>query len=197
VSYSDSTIALASASSGALPGTYTLQVVDVGTQARASSTATVANPATTNISSAISFTLTVNGKVYGSIRPAAKTLNSLADAINTATKGDAQPTVVNVGTNAALSYQLSIKNGAYGTSTITLAGDAGNLLDAPSAVTSVQYRINGQPAGTPLSSDTRTLAIGANLSVTALKTGATDVTVGQNTSAIATALNGFVTPTTP
>lgn len=193
VSYSDSTIALASASSGALPGTYTLQVVDPGTQARATSTGTVADPSKTSISSATSFTLTVNGKPYAGIKPAANTLNSLAEAINTATQGDAQATVVNIGTNAAPSYQLSIKSGTYGTSTITLTGDAGNLLDAPSAATSVQYRINGQPAGTPLSSDTRTLTVAPNVSLTVLKAGSTDVTVGQSTSAIATALNTFVT----
>lgn len=193
VSYSDNTVALASASSGALPGTYTVQVVDAGTQARANSTATVGDPAKTSISSATTFTLTVNGKTYADIKPAASTLNSLADAINSATKGDVQATVVNVGTNAAPSYQLSIKNGAYGASTITLTGDNANLLGEPSAATSVEYRINGEPGGSPLSSDTRTLAIAPDLSLTVLKAGTTDVTVGQSTSAIVAALNGFVT----
>jgi flagellar hook-associated protein 2 len=193
VSYSDSTIATASASSGALAGTYTVQVIDAGSQARANSTATVTDPSKASISSASSFSLTVNGTAYTNIQPTGKTLNSLAEAINTKTKGDVQATVVNIGTNSSPSYQLSIQNKKYGTSTITLVGDAGNLLGTPTAATSVQYRINGQPADTPVSSDTRTVTIAPHVMVTVLKAGTTDVTVGQSTSAMASALNGFVT----
>jgi flagellar hook-associated protein 2 len=193
VSYSDGAVALASASSGALTGTYTLQVVDPGSQARANSTSAVADPSKSSISSAASFTLTVNGKSYTNIKPAASTLNGLTDAINTATKGDVQATIVNVGTTASPSYQLSIQNAKYGESTITLVGDAGNLLASPTAPTSVQYRVNGQPAATPLSSDSRAVAIAPNLMATVLKAGTTDIIVGPSTSGISKALDDFVT----
>src|SRR6185436_15598178 len=114
--------------------------------------------------------LTANGKEYAYLNPAANTLNSLAEAIQTATKGEVRATIVNIGTSSAPSYQLSIQNTKYGTLPISLTDSQGgpNLLGAASPATAVQYRINGQPAN-PLSSDTRSLAIAPNLTATALK----------------------------
>lgn len=196
VSYSDSSIASANPSSGALLGTYNLEIVDPGSQARAASTATVTDPATQSISSASSFTLTANGQTYTNISPPpdSHTLTSLVSAINSATAGAVQATIVNVGTPSQPSYQLSIQNTGYGALPITLDDGTGNLLGTSSDATAVQYRVNGQPVyPDTLSSDTRTLNLAPNLDVTVLKAGTTDITVGQNTTALATALNGFVT----
>jgi flagellar hook-associated protein 2 len=198
VTYSDATVASATASSGAMLGTYNLEVVDPGSQATAASTDVVTDPANQSISSSAAFTLTANGQTYANIVPPpnANTLTSLVSAINTATQGAVQATIVNVGTQSQPSYQLSIKNTTYGPTDMTLVDDSGaNLLGTPTTATPVQYRVNGQPDATldPLSSDTRTLTLSPNLAVNVLKAGTTDITVGQSTSTIATAISGFVT----
>jgi flagellar hook-associated protein 2 len=197
VSSSNSGVATASASAGALLGSYTLQIVDPGSQASAVSTATVTDPTTQSISSAASFTLTANGQTYSDIMPpvGTTTLDSLVSAINTATQGAVQATVVNVGTPSQPSYELSIQNTAYGALPITLTDDSGNnLLGDPTTATSVQYTVDGQPVSPqdPLSSDTRTLTLSQNLTVTALAAGSTTITVGQSTSNIANAISSFV-----
>jgi len=196
VSYSDNAVASAKASEGALLGTYSLEIVDPGSQARAGSTATVTDPATQSISSSTLFTLVANGQTYSNIMPppGSNTLASLVSAINTATQGAVQATIVNVGTPSQPNYQLSIKNSGYGDLPITLDDGNGNLLGTPTTATPVQYRINGQPAEPqdPLSSDTRSLSIAPNLAVSVLKAGSTDITVGQSASRIASAISGFV-----
>jgi flagellar hook-associated protein 2 len=197
VSYSDSSVASATAGTGALLGTYSLQVVDPGSLASAASTGTVTDPTTQSISSSATFTLVANGQTYANIMPtpSPNSLTTLVSAINTATQGAVQATIVNVGTQSNPSYQLSIQNSSYGALPITLTDDSGNnLLGTPTAATSVQYTINGQPdsSQSPLSSDSRTLALSPNLSVTVLKAGTTNITVGQSTSNIANALNSFV-----
>lgn len=197
VSYSDNSIATATASAGAALGTYNIQVIDPGSRASAASTAAVTDPSTQSISSSASFTLTANGQQYNNIMPppGANTLTSLVSAINTATQGAVQATIVNVGTPSQPSYQLSIQNSTYGALPITLDDGTGNLLGDPSTATSVQYRINGQPAAPqdPLTADTRTLNIAPDVSVNILATGSTDITVGQDVSGISNAISGFVT----
>jgi flagellar hook-associated protein 2 len=198
VNYSDKTVASATASSGALLGTYSLDVVDPGSQASAASTAGVTDPTTQSISSSASFTLTANGQTYANILPppGPTTLTSLVSAINTATQGAVQATIVNVGTQSQPNFQLSIKNSSYGPQDISLLDENGaDLMGTPTAATAVQYRVNGQPDSSqgPLSSDSRTLTLSTNLSVNILQAGSTDITVGQSTSNIATAIQGFVT----
>jgi flagellar hook-associated protein 2 len=141
VAYSDASVASATVSSGALPGTYALEVVDAGSRASAASVATVTDPDAASISSAASFTLTANGQQY-TITPAANTLKSLADAINATTQGAAQATIVNIGSSSSPSYELSIQNSKYGPLPITLDDGSGNLLSAPTPATSVEYRVN-------------------------------------------------------
>ena len=59
-----------------------------------------------------------------------------------------QATIVNLGTTAAPSYQLSIQNTKYGALPITLDDGQGgpDLLGDETAASAVQYRVNGQPA---------------------------------------------------
>jgi len=192
--YSDPSVASASVSPGALPGTYSIEVVDPGSRASAASIATVTDPTTAGISSATSFTLTANGQQY-TITPADNTLTSLADAINSTTGGAAQATIVNLGSSSSPSYALFVQNSKYGTIPITLDDGSGNILGTPTAATPVQYRVNGQPASPAdaLTSDTRNLTIAPNVSLTVLNAGITDINVSQNTSGIANAISGFVT----
>jgi flagellar hook-associated protein 2 len=196
-SSSDTTVAMASATTGAMVGSYTLQVIDPGSQASALSTTAVSDPTSQSISSSASFTLTANGQTYTNIVPpvGSTSLGSLVSAINTATQGAVQATVVNVGTPEQPSYELSIQNTAYGALPITLTdSDGNNLLGTPSTATSVQYTVDGQPASPqdPLSADTRTLTLSPNLTATALAAGSTTITVAQNTNTLANALSSFI-----
>lgn len=199
VTYSDNTVATATAASGALLGTYQLEVDNPGSQAMAVSSGTVTYPSTQNISSSPSFTLTANGQTYSNIMPPpnANTLTSLVSAINTATQGAVQATIVNIGTPSAPIYQLSIQNTAYGALPITLTEDntGRNLLDNATSANPVQYRINGQPGSSqnPISSNSRTISIAPDLSVNINKAGTTGITVGQSTTGIANAISSFVT----
>src|SRR5436190_9667750 len=197
VSYSDNSVLTATAGSGVLPGVYSIDVVDPGSLASATSAAAgVTDPGTMSISSAGSFTLHANGKVFDFITPAANTLSSLAEAINRATLGEAHATIVNVGTTAAPSYQLSVQNTKYGVLPVTLDDGQGgpNLLGAATSATSVQYRVNGQPPSPaqPISSDTRSLTLAPNLTATVLKTWTTEITVAPTTAGLAGALASFV-----
>jgi flagellar hook-associated protein 2 len=197
VSYSTNGVASATAGNGALLGAYTINVVNSGSQANAASTAAVADPASQSISASATFSLTANGQTYTNIEPppGSGSLISLVSAINTATNGAVQATIVNVGTPSSPQYQLSIQNTAYGALPITLTDSAGNnLLGAPSTATSVEYQVNGQPDSSqpPLSANTRTLTLAPNLSVSVLGAGATTITVGQSTSSIANAISSFV-----
>jgi flagellar hook-associated protein 2 len=163
---------------------------------QASGADTITDPTKSSLSTAYSYTLTANGTTYDYITPSANTLTSLAEAINTATKGDVRATIVNVGTAAAPSYQLSLQNTKYGALPITLTDSQGgaNVLGTASAATSVQYRINGQPAepAAPLSSDSRTLSIAPNLTVTASKSGSAEISVAPSAAAISGAIASFV-----
>jgi flagellar hook-associated protein 2 len=193
VSYSDKTVASATPASGALPGNYTLQVVDPGSQATANSTASVADPTTTSISSATTFSLTANDLTFVNIKPASNTLSSLADAINTATGGAVQATIVNFGTTNAPRYQLSIQNTRYGNVPITLNESGGtNLLATPTGGAAVQYRVNGQPADTTLTSDSRVLTIAPNVTATALAQGTTVIRVASSTTGVSNQIAAFV-----
>jgi flagellar capping protein FliD len=199
LSCSDSSIATATVGAGVLPGVYALQVVDPGSQGVATSEAsgagTVADPAKSSISAESSFTLTANGKTYD-ITPASETLNSLAEAINTATNGEVRATIINLGSASTPSYQLSLQNTKYGPLPITLIEQqsGANLLGPVSTASYVKYRINGQPAhpADPISSDTRTLAIAPNLTATALKAGSTEITAASSVAGISGAIASFV-----
>jgi flagellar hook-associated protein 2 len=197
VSYSDSAVAAATASAGVLPGVYNLQVIDPGSQARATSAAAgIADPTKSSLSPDYSYSLTANGKTYSSIIASSNTLTSLAEAINTSTKGEVRATVVNLGTSAAPSYQLNLQNTKYGDLPITLDNGLGgpNLLGTPTSGTAVKYRVNGQPAAPaePITSDSRTLTIAPNLTISVLAAGTTDITVSSSIAATSSALAGFV-----
>lgn len=195
VSYSNATVASATAGTGVLLGSYTLDVVDPGSQATAASLTGVADPTQSSISTANSFRLIANGQEFDGIQPASNTLNSLAAAINTAAQGAVQATIVNVGSQATPSYELSLQNTSYGALPITLDDGQGgaNLMAAPSTATSVEYRVNGQPAtGDPLTSNSRTLTLSPNLTATVLTAGTTTITVAQSTANLGAQLSAFV-----
>jgi flagellar hook-associated protein 2 len=192
-SVADSSIATATLNSGAAvtAGTYTLNVIKIGSPSTSVSKNTlpvVADPSATSISTASSFTLSVNGSSF-TINPSSNTLNSLAQAINSSGAG-VNATVINLGSPSAPSYSLSLQSAALGNIPIQLS-DGTDLLSALSPGSQAQYQVNGQPS-TPISSDNSTITLAPGLTVSLLGTGQTTITVAQNSSTAATAISNLV-----
>ena len=169
-SVSDGTVLSASVGADALAGTYTVDVASPGafSSAVSASGLTVADPATQNLSSATSFTLTVGG-VPHTIIPAAATLSSLANAINADSTVGVQATIVNIGSPSAPDYRLSLQTNNLGAISITLGDDVtANFLGTVNAGSLATYQVNGQP-GTPISSDSRTVTIAPGVTVSLIK----------------------------
>ena len=100
---SSSSAISASVSSGALEGSYSVDVTDLGsysTSVSDPSLPAVADPNSSSISTSSTYTLTVNGTTT-TITPAGSSLMDLAQAINSASAG-VQASVVNTGS----SYQF-------------------------------------------------------------------------------------------
>lgn len=190
---SDPTVFQASINGTPLQGSYTIQVLDPGSSSSALSNAgstPVTDPSTQNISSATSFTLTVGSNTY-TITPAAQSLNSLADAINSSGAA-VQATVINLGSPTAPDYRLALKSTNLGNVALQLNDGTNDLLSATATGTNASYTVNGQPSG-GISSNSSTVTIAPGLNVTLEKAGTATVTVAGNTSAISSSLNSFVT----
>jgi flagellar hook-associated protein 2 len=190
-SVSDQTILSASVAAGALTGTYTVTVTDPGSFSTvlSNSATPVTDPATQNISSASSFTLSLNGVTQNPpITPAANNLNSLAAAINAANEG-VQATIVNVGPPGTPNYQLSLQSTQLGNITIQLS-DGSNLMGSLTPGAPAQYQVNGAPAS-PVQSTSDTVTVAPGVTATLLQKGTSTITVSQTASAIGNALSSF------
>ena len=184
----------ATATTGALNGTYTLQVDDIGSSTRTLSSTgltTVANPATQNISSAASFTLTINGTVT-TITPSGTSLQALAKAINTANAG-AQATIVNFGSNASPNYRLAVSSANLGADTVQLNDGTNDLLGTMSTGSPSLYKVNGSTTAIQGTSSHVTLSPGLTIQLLAPTTTPVTVTVSSDYSALQSALSSFVT----
>ena len=186
VSSSDGAILGATALNTALPGTYRVEVVSVGSRTTSASNATlpaVKDYLKQNISSAASFKLTV-GSTSFSIRPKANTLASLVEALNANEGYGVQAVIVNEGSSAAPNYKLSVQGTRLGPLTIQIEEDVvggKSLLSAGVIGSLATYRINGEPAGSTLTSNVANgLPIAPGLSIDLLKTGTADVVVSRD-----------------
>ena len=198
---SASTVATVSLSETPSMGSYTVEVDSLGTYASAMSgdgLATVADPAKTGISDATRYTLTVGTQTY-SFSTGDATLCGLADAINSSVTG-VQATVVNIGTQGAADYRLSVQDSKMEPVAIQLAsldGSAPNaaLLSPQTDGAPTTYRVNGKPAvgSDPLETSESNIILAPGVSVRLLGTGSTVITVGRSTDTISSALSGFVT----
>jgi len=191
---SDSTAVSATAASGALNGTYTIQVDDVGSSTATLSPAgltTVTDPTTGNISSATSFTLTVNGTAT-TITPSGTSIEALADAINSASAG-VQATIVNVGSSASPDYRLAVSSTSLGADTIQLSDGTNSLLDTLSTGTDAQYKVNGSTTDVQSTSSQVTLSPGLTVNLLAQTSTPATITVSSNYSSLQSALSSFVT----
>jgi flagellar hook-associated protein 2 len=193
-SVDNTTVASAAVSSGALAGTYSVNIASLGALTNSISNSnlpSVSDPTSGNISSSSTFTLSVNGSDY-SLTPAANNLNSLVAAIN-ASGANVQATIVNVGGSTSPSYQLSIQGTQYAPTTIQLNDGSQNLLSTLTSGSYVTYQVNGEPANSTATSTSRTLAISPGLTVTAKATGTANVTLAQNGSGVENGLSSLVT----
>jgi flagellar hook-associated protein 2 len=192
---SDNTVALVNFSSSAAVagGTYLLNVIDPGsptTTVSQSSLPTVANPSSSSISSASSFTLSVGGTNY-TISPTSNTLSGLVQAINSSGAA-VSATLVNIGSPSAPDYRLSVQSTALGNVAIQLNDGTNDLLTTASTGAPAQYQVNGQPS-TPISSDSSTVTLAPGLTVDLLAKGQTTISVAPSTTAASNAISAFVT----
>jgi len=191
---SDSTSVSATAAAGALNGTYTIQVDDVGSSTTTLSSAgltTVTDPTSGNISSAEHFTLTVNG-TSTTISPSGTSIESLASAINAAGAG-VQATIVNVGSSASPDYRLAVSSTNLGADTIQLSDGTNNLLDTLSTGADAQYKVNGSATDVQSTSSQVTLSPGLTVNLLAPTSTPATITVSSNYNSLQSALSSFVT----
>ena len=189
---SDSSVVTAQSDSTAKAGSYAIHVVSAGAPSSALSTSglpAVQDPFTQSISTATSFTLTVDGTPV-TVTPSANTLSALADAINSS-GANVSATIVNLGSPSAPDYKLSLQSTKLGNITLQLNDGTQDLMGALSAGSEAQYQINGNPA-TPISSDSSTVTIAPGVTVDLLGSGDSTVVVAQSSAAQANALSSFV-----
>jgi flagellar hook-associated protein 2 len=194
---SDTSALTATTSAGALNGTYTIQIDDTGSSTTTLSSAglaTVTDPTTGNISSATSFTLTVNDSSY-TITPSGTSLESLAGAINAAGDG-VQATIVNVGSTSSPDYRLSLTSTELGADTIQLTAGSQPLLDTLSTGSDAKYTLNNNsPDATQIQSTSSQVTLAPGLTVNLLQktTSPVTVTVSTDYSGLQRALSTFAT----
>jgi flagellar hook-associated protein 2 len=189
---SDDSILTATASGSALPGTYTVQVLNPGSFASALSSnglTAVTDPASQDISASGSFSLTVNSTTY-TLNPSGANLNALAASINQS-GAPVQATIINIGTPSAADYRLAIQSTSIGSNTIQLNDGTSNLLTSLAGGSNASYTVNGQPPG-GISSNSRTVTIAPGLTVNLEQTGTATISVAGNTGNITNALQSFV-----
>ena len=185
------TIASASTSTGVAAGSYSVNIGSIGSQSNTLSSnglTMVTDPSTGNIDASTSYTLTLNGQAF-QITDSDGSLSGLAQAIN-ASGANVQATIVNIGSQSAPDYRLSVQSLDYAPDTIQLSDGTNNLLDTLSTGSYVTYQVDGQPS-TPINSTSRAFTISPGLSITALQPGTTTITVSQTGSGISNALSSF------
>lgn len=194
-SSSDPTSVQATVSTGAMAGTYTVDVVSLGSATNTLSSATlpaVSDPYSTSISTSTSFSLIVNGTSFA-IQPTDGSLVGLAQAINNSA-ANVQASLVNVGSSSSPSYRLAIRSSKLNADAIRLNDGTSDLLDTLSTGTQATYKVNG--LSTLLSSDSRTITLAPGVSANLLQTtnaGPVTINVARTSSSIQSGLTAFVT----
>jgi flagellar hook-associated protein 2 len=191
---SSSSAVSASVSSAALEGSYSVDVTSLGSYSTSISDPSlpaVADPNSSSISTASSYTLTVNGKTT-TITPAGGTLMDLAQAINSASAG-VQASIVNAGS----SYRLVVRSTNLAGDSIQLNDGSQDLLDTLTTGAPATYDISGLGGATqPIDSSSRTVTLAPGVTINLLQQTATGqpatITVSRNTSGVASAISSFV-----
>ena len=191
---SSSSAISASVSSAALEGSYSVDVTSLGSYSTSISDPSlpaVADPNSSSISTASSYTLTVNGKTT-TITPAGGSLMDLAQAINSASAG-VQASIVNAGS----SYRLVVRSTNLAGDSIQLNDGSQDLLDTLTTGAPATYDISGLGGATqPIDSSSRTVTLAPGVTINLLQQTAAGqpatVTVSRDTSGAASAISSFV-----
>jgi flagellar hook-associated protein 2 len=195
-SVQNTSVASISLSPGASPASYTLEVQNLGAHSQSISSSglqTVTDPNSQDISSASSFSLTVNG-VQTQITPQTNSLQSLANAINSNASLGVSASIVNVGGSNSPDYRLSLQSTALGNVPIQLNDGTQDLLTSVATGSLATYMVDGLPNPISSSSDTITLAPGVSATLLGTNVGSpTTITVSQNTTALQSALQTLAT----
>jgi flagellar hook-associated protein 2 len=180
---------------GALPGSYSIEVTNLGSATNTLSKngqIPVTDPSVQNISAGTNFTLTVNG-VDTTITPAASNLNSLVTAINANSALNVQASIVNIGSSGSPDYRLALQSTKLGVNTIQLSSGATPLLDNLSTGTLATYKVNGLAAS--ISSNSRTVTLAPGVTVALLQQSpvgvASTITITKSTTSTSNALSAF------
>jgi len=191
---SSSSAISASVSSAAMEGSYSVDVTSLGSYSTSISDPSlpaVADPNSSSISTASSYTLTVNGKTT-TITPAGSSLVDLAQAVNSASAG-VQASIVNAGS----SYRLIVRGANLAGDSIQLSDGSQDLLDTLTTGAPATYDISGLGGATqPIESSSRTVTLAPGVTINLLQETAAGqpatVTVSRNTSGVGTAISSFV-----
>lgn len=191
-SVSNSAVVQANLTGSALPGTYTIGILNAGSSASAISNAPatpVTDPTTQDISQSSVFTLTVGSNTY-TIQPSGQNLDALASAINSS-GAPVQALVVNLGSPSAADYRLVLQSTSLGNAALQLNDGSSDLLSGLNAGSNASYTVNGQPpAG--ISTNSATVTVAPGLNVTLENTGTSTVTVSASLDSVSNALSSFV-----
>ena len=194
-SVSDGSIVSATVATGALAGTYSIEVENLGSFSSAVSVAgatAVKDPSAAGITSGLSLTLQI-GSTSTTITPASTSLSSLVDAINSQASDQVQATLVNVGSTSSPDYRLSLRAIKLGAGSIDLKDNSGSLIGNATAGAFASYKVSG--LATSITSDSRTVTLAPGLTVNLLSQSAagiaTTITVANNTTGIASGLNSL------
>lgn len=195
---SDTSAVSISLANNANAGNYQLEVDSLGSATQTISTGSpnvVTDPTSQDISSASSFTLTVNGTAT-TITPQSNTLNGLVAAINDNSSLGVAASVVNVGSSSSPDYRLAVQSNELGKVTIQLSDGTNNsLLNTLSTGSPALYKVDGLDQQISSTSDTVQLAPGvtANLLGTTPTGSPASISIAASTSNAQEALQQFAT----
>jgi flagellar hook-associated protein 2 len=185
----DPSVASVSVGAGAMEGSYSVEVVAMGSYTTAiSADLNINAPGTQGLGNGTAVTLRAGGVDYA-LTPDDGSLTALARAINAETGAHVRAVIVNVGSAEDPDYRLSLESTKLGPVEIRVLDGETDLVAVQTTGALAEYRVNG--VAVAAQSDTRTVSIAPGLSVTLLDTGSTGMTVTRQSSALSEALAGF------
>jgi flagellar hook-associated protein 2 len=177
----------ATASDGAMEGSYSIDVQNIGVYATSLSTNAWTDPS----GPAHTYQLvisTASGSYTVNIKPSDNSAASVAQAINLAVGDKVQATVVNTGPGQS---KISLKSNKLGPATLDILDGGTSLQSQGPTGQLATYSVLGSP---PVSSDTRTIKLAPGLTVNLLDGDSgnpVNITVSRSTYALNSALSAF------
>jgi flagellar hook-associated protein 2 len=175
----------ASVSAGAVESNYSILVSDAG-----SYSTMMTGTWDTGAGTAQTYQLWVGNNEYD-VTASDNSPASLASAINTGFGDKVHATVVNVGSNSAPDYRVSLQSANLTSDSLDLRSGSTSLAAVQNAGHAAQYEVDN--SGTTVSSDTRTVNIATGVTLTVADKSETpvNITVSRSTSGLGSALSSF------